>query len=264
VPGAVTVTLGIGLLIFALSSAGSSLSTVSWALLGSALMLSLFTKVESQTARPLLPLLVFQATNVWASVALILLFNALAIATLVSSLFFAQQLGHVPPAYAALLFLPALIVATVAARLVPRALARFAPRNVVLAGLSAYMAFFVMALVNGEAFASPRLAFAMALIGICLSSSGSVAGIITVYAEATASAPEADRGVVSAALLAVAQIGGAVGVAVSATTLAVHPASMPENFALTFLTIASASALGVAVTIGFFRATQPRQGIRAH
>lgn len=264
VPGAVTATLGVGLLIFALSSFGSGLVTVTWALLGAALLLSVFAVLERRTARPLLPLLVFRAPNIGASAALILLINALAIATMVSSLFYAQQLGHLPPASAAFLFVPALVVATMAARLVPRALARFAPRSVVLAGLAAYMAVLVLALVNGETLNAPRLAFAMALVGICLSSFGSVAGIITVYAEATASAPMADRGVVSAMLLAVAQIGGAVGVAVSAATLAAHPAGVTENFALTFVTIAAAASLGGAVTVVFFKATQPRLAARAH
>jgi hypothetical protein len=65
-------------------------------------------------------------------------------------------------------------------------------------------------------------------------------------------------------LLAVAQIGGAVGVAAGSATLAWHAPGALENFLLTFLTIAATAALGCLLVFGFFRATQPRLVARAH
>lgn len=244
-PGAVTVTAGLGLLVFAISTAGAPGARPVIPLLGAVVLLALFIVLERRAKTPLLDFRVFRLDNIAVSLVLLLTFNALSIAVLVSALLYAQRIGHLPPAGTLLLFLPSLAVSTIMARLVPLAVGRFLSRPVVVSGFAAYLLPALLpAAVTALALGRPGLGFAFALLVVCGSATGAICGIVTIFGAATGYAPEDQRGVISAILLAVSQIGAAIGVAVSGACLAAHAPGQGENFPLTFTVISSVALAG--------------------
>jgi MFS family permease len=267
VPGAIAATLGVGLLIYALSSVGTlglGSPSVFGALAGAIVILIGFFVIERRAAQPLLSFGIFKEENISISMFLALLVNALSIVVLVCALLYIQRVGHFPPASVVLLFLPALAISLITTRLAPRALANFPSRSVTVFSLAAFGLVMVLVAGNSKAVTVPDIAFALALITVCGSSIGSVTATITIFAEATGSAPEDQRGIVSAVMLAICQLGAAVGVAISASTLAAHAPGASENFVLTYLFVAGEIVLGILLTLLFFRKHPPRGAVLGH
>ncbi len=266
-PGAIAVTIGMGLTVYGLSSIGKSgiAAPQVWiGLVGGVLVLLCFVAIERRSSNPLLEFSVFRAENMTISFVLNMLINGISLATFVTSLLYVQRIGRLAPASMGLVFLPALIITIITARLVPVALRRFSSRAAAVMTFALYAVLLVPILANGYAVTSSAAAFVIALVIVVMSTIGVTTGVITMFAEATGNASPLHRGVVSAILLALAQIGAALGIACSASTLSMHAPGALENFRLTYFCIFVLAMIASALAASFFRYHLPRDLAARH
>jgi MFS family permease len=182
-----------------------------------------------------------------------LIYNALSVSTFVPAMLYMQHVGHVGRSTMGLVFIPALLASFLFARLVPMALQRFPARAVAVAGCGFYTLQVIPTMLGNGVHAGPGLAFGCALAAILCSTFGSVTGVITVFTEGTGSAPPDQRGIVSALLLSTSQLGAAVGLAIGASTLAMHGLGGTENFVLTSFTVAGIAVASGVLCLAWFR-----------
>ena len=243
VPGAVLVTSGLVVLVFALTRGnhygwGSvetiGLFTVSAGLLGS------FLLWESRTAEPLMPFSIWRLRTVaGANVAGLILGTALFAMFLVLTLYMQQVLGYSPMrtgiGYLAVAG-TAILWSGVAAQLVNRV----GVKPVLVAGMafmSAGLLFFTQVSVGGSYVGDLLPGFLLISIGMGFS-------FVPISIAALAGVQPAEAGLASGLINTSQQIGGALGIAVLSAV-----ASSSTNDAL-----ASGSSLPVALTDGFHAA----------
>lgn len=267
VPGAVTVTLGVGLLVYAMSSIGEYGFVDPHVLLGfvgAALMLLVFVLIERRTVQPLVDFSIFSHVNMTISVVIELVVNAFGLATFVPALLYVQHVAHLAPTSLGLMFIPALVVSLIVARIVPHLLRRFAGRTVASAAFIPYLFLLFPVLGHDVAIRNPHAAFVFAMICICSSITASTAAIITIFAEVTGGASPEQRGVISAVMLATGQIGAPLGLAIIASTLVVHTTAGGENFSLTFLSVVVLGSIFGLITLASFRRRPPMAVVGGH
>jgi EmrB/QacA subfamily drug resistance transporter len=244
VPGAVTATAGVGLLVFAVveaPAAGWSAPRTLGAVAVAVLMLLAFVRVEATAPVPLVARSVARSTGLRvANVAAALMMGAMFPMWFLLTLYLQQGLGHTPVG-AGLAVLPLSLTMMAANSLAPRALARWGTRTAMTAGLVAAGGglAWLAATVAGHGD-SVQLLLPSIVTGLGFGLAF-VAGVVA----ATVPAPAADAGVASGLVNTSQQVGGALGLA---ALLSLVAAMAPDTAGTTTaFTVALLAAAGIAL-----------------
>jgi EmrB/QacA subfamily drug resistance transporter len=250
VPGAVTVTGGIGALVFALvrSSVWGWTSTKTIGVfVASAVLIGVFIVLQERTRHPLVHLSLFRnPTLVGANIGMLLtgaaLFGMFFFITL-----YVQQIHHYSAIKAGVAFLPISAVIVVSAGLASRILARVGPRLVLVVGLTTAAA--GMALLTRI---SPTASYVGVLLpALVVLGAGLGVSFVALTSSAVAGVPREDVGVASALINAGQQVGGALGLGVLTAVAAaglVHP--VPPTPAAVALATTNSWVLAFEVSAG--------------
>ena len=211
--GAVTVTAGLVLLVYALVQAPEAgwvaVSTV--LMLGSAIaFLALFIWVESRSPAPLMPLVIFRSSTLTgANLVAALLSAAVASMVFILTLYMQQVLGY-SALQTGMAFLPHALAAMAAAPLASQLLSRIGVKSTMVSGMVASMVGLLLLThipVQGN--------FVRDLLpGTVLVGLGIVTGLVSVTIAATAGVADSEQGLASGLLNTAQQIGSAVGLAI--------------------------------------------------
>jgi EmrB/QacA subfamily drug resistance transporter len=210
--GAVTVTLGLGSLVYGFSLAEGGwgqLSTIAFLVLG-VVLLALFVWIEAKVAQPLLPLRVI-ADRIRGGAFLIqaLAGSVMIGATLYLTLHLQIVLG-MSPLVAGLASLPLPAAITITAAVVTRLLARFGPRPLMIAGplvVAAGLAW--LSTITADGSYAVQVLPGMVLMGV-----GMASIFVPLQNLALLGIASHDAGAASATANATMQIGGSIGVSV--------------------------------------------------
>lgn len=212
-PGALTATAGITLLVFVLIHApeagwGSRSVLICTAL--SVISLSLFVLVEARTRAPLTPGHLFRHRGLLGAMALTALFSAtFSSLPFFLTLYFQTVHGYSAMATGAAFLVPAVVVAA-GTKAGERAVARLGVRTMLLAAMATGA---VGALLLGLAFHDDG-SYLRLLPGIVLMSLGQGATWTGMWIVASTGIPAEDQGIASGLASTTLQVGGAVGLAV--------------------------------------------------
>jgi EmrB/QacA subfamily drug resistance transporter len=250
VPGAVTVTAGMALVVYAIVGTGSypwgSAHTISILALGIAL-LGAFVLIEARLAEhPLVPLGVFRRRSLTAANGV-----SFAIGASIFSLFFflslyLQQVNHYTPLRAGLAFLPVGLAILAAALLAARMVARIGARRQLTVGLllAATGLAWMTQLFPGDGY-WPGVFLPGLLVG-----AGFGLSFVPMTMGATAGVPPAQAGMASGLVNTTRQVGGAIGLAVTATVAAaVHAQSSAPHAVASALTTGYDRAFGLGAAV---------------
>jgi EmrB/QacA subfamily drug resistance transporter len=248
-PGALTVSLGIAALVYAISSAegaGWLSARTLGVLLASVTLLVLFVAVERRAVAPLVPMEVIGRRSVLAPCVVgVTTFAACGGATFILTLYMQGVLGYTPLETG--LAFCSLGLASMAAGVVAESVARRVGTRSALIGALAVQAAGTIALVGLPSGGVPVLLLAAtAIIGF-----GHVLAVVSFTTLATAGVPEAQQGVVGGLVSTALQIGAALGIAVLGAVAvaragAADPGPDPSSTAL-LLGYAWAFAVGAAL-----------------
>ena len=254
-PGALSVTTGLSILVYALTNAANKglLSPQTLAPLGlSAVVLAGFLAIEHRSSAPLMPLSFLRRGAVFSA-------NALAILTIaaVSSMIFLltiylQQIQGYSPLSAGLAFLPtALVFLSVGGYLSAKLVTRFGPKPVLLVGTTIQAAGFLLLtqLAVGTAF----------LVGLLpdmlVVSLGAALSFTAFNIAALSGARRGEEGLAAGLINTSTQVGGPVGLAIAVTIVGVVAAGLGgsvtaavatvDGFRYAFLGAAVLSGVGV-------------------
>lgn len=272
VPGALTVTAGLGLLVFALVKSTdwgwSSPRTVS-ILVGSALLLAAFVLIERRVGAPLVPLSIFRNRSLSVSnVVSVILGASIFSMFYFLSLYMQQVLGYsaLKTGIGYLSIAGAIIVA---AGIAQALVAKVGVRTVLAFGMllaAGGLVSFSRITVHGSYVGTLLPGFILAGAGLGLS-------FVPVTIGAVSGVKPREAGVASGLITTTQQVGGALGVAVLSTIaisathsfLAAHgqaaslPAGLTHGFSLAFLVGAVIAATGALVTlVGFSGSARSR------
>jgi EmrB/QacA subfamily drug resistance transporter len=219
VAGAVTVTAGLSLLVYAVvtaSSHGWASATTIGLLAGSAALIAAFTVIEARSAAPLLPLSFFRNRTVTAAnLAMLLLGGVMFPMFVFLSLYMQQVLGYsaIKAGLAFLVIAGGLIVSSgLAQGLVTRVGAKLVLTVGLLGSAAAQLLFTGLPVAGGfTAYLLPGFVIVAAALGLAF-----VGGVIA----STTGVSPADSGLASGLVNTSQQIGGAIGLAVTTTIVA--------------------------------------------
>jgi EmrB/QacA subfamily drug resistance transporter len=221
-PGAITSTIGLSLLVYAsvqAASIGWGATQTVLCLTGAAVLIGTFVYVEVRQGHPLLPLSLLRLASVRAA-NVVRLLSAMCLYSMFYfvSLYLQQILGQ-SPIQAGLSYLPLALTIFATARLSGRNLRRTGPKPPLIAGLllsALGLLWFSNAPAHGGSFAASVLGPSLvAAIGIGLT-------IVPVTVTAMAGTKPSEAGVASGLINTSQQIGGALGLAVLASLAAGH------------------------------------------
>jgi EmrB/QacA subfamily drug resistance transporter len=257
-PGAVSVTAGLLVLVYTLSNAGSAgfaspgtLGGLAFALI----LLAAFVSIESRARNPLVPLGIFRSrTLAGANLGAIVVMGVYGAVFLLLSLYMQQVLGY-PALATGFAFLPmALAGAAASAFLGPRLVTRFGARSVLVTGMVVMtVAFGLLARVlTGGTYAGDLL-----LATLLLAVGGGVA-ITAFTAGAVEGVGNEEQGVASGLVNTSFQVGVALGIAVLLTVAAARTeavggggpealAALAAGFRYSFFASAVITAVGALV-----------------
>jgi len=210
--GALTVTAGLALLVYGLTSAGDrGLATLSsWLpLLLATVAFVIFIRHEERTADPLLPLRLLRSLPVAGANLTALAITASTSSAMYLAVIYVQQVLGIPAGQASLLFPTVNLAAIAGSLLAPLLLGRLGARRSLLAGFAAIaVGITLLVALPPRSLPAVQLLAAFAFIGTGIGTA-SVASTQT----GTDAAEAAYRGVASGVLNSAAQVGTAVGVA---------------------------------------------------
>ncbi|MGH9920767.1 MAG: MFS transporter, partial [Nitrososphaerales archaeon] len=224
-PGALSVTAGLSILVYALTNAANRglLSIDTLAPLGlSGIVLASFLVIEHRSGAPLMPLSFLRRGAVFSA-------NALAILTLsaVSSMIFLltiylQQIQGYSALSAGLAFLPtALVFLTVGGYLSVKLVTRFGPKPVLLVGMTIQTAGFL--LLSQLHLGTPFLSGV--LPDMLVVSLGAALSFTAFNIAALSGARKGEEGLASGLINTSTQVGGPIGLAIAVTIVGVVAAS---------------------------------------
>ncbi|WP_264194951.1 MFS transporter [Acuticoccus sediminis] len=262
IPGALTSTAGMVLLVFAIVRSADH-GWGDWTTLVPAalalMLLAAFIAVERRAAQPILPLRLFASASRTAA----LVARGCFVGAIVSFFFFTAQLmqqvlGYTP-IEAGLGFLPMTLTTFVAALAVPRLTRRLgnagllAVALVLLAGGLGWLS-----LAGADATYWADLGFPMLLVGL---GNGSALGPLTVAG--VAGVHDADQGAASGLVNVAHQLGGSLGLAVLVTVFAAAAeradATLAASLRAATLGEALLMAIGLVLTFAFIRPAERRR-----
>lgn len=256
--GVVTATFGVGLLIYGIANVATdgwrAPATVGCTIAGMAL-LAAFVLIEHRTAEPMMPLRIVTDRVRGSAFLVILLVNAAAYAFYLLLTFYLQVVENYSALATGLAFVPIGIGVLVGSTVAGRAVSRWQPRHVTIAGLLvAVTGMAAMGLLRVDTPFWALVMPAQLVIGI-----GVGATLTTIVSLALLGVSPTEAGVTSALTNAMGQIGGAAGVsllntvAILATANATQPAGDPASstgYVAAFL--GAAVLLSVALLIALF------------
>ena len=218
-PGAVTVTAAMTLIVYGLSRAATrgwgDDGTVASLGLGSALLV-LFILVELRSAQPLVPLRLFANHNRTGAYALRMLAGAMTLTVL----FFLSQimqnvLGY-SPLRAGFAFLPLAVVVVAAAQVSSRLVGRVGPRLLIALGAAALaVGLFMLSRLTAHSSYAPDI-----LVPLVILATGFGLIFLPTTVVAVSGAARHESGLASAVLNVSQQLGGSIGLAVLGTVAA--------------------------------------------
>jgi len=215
VPGAVTATLGISALVFAIiqgTEAGWGSPIILMSLAAAAGLLGLFALVESTATDPMLPLRFFKNRDFTGSVLIIGVMFFAGPATFFFLTQFFQIVQGKDPLEAGLLILPNAISIVAASAIAPKLAEAIGPKRIVMAGTSIMAAATVILTgISADWGAGTEIAIVM-LFGF-----GFGLGMPSITDMVMASVPVEDAGVGSAVNDVARELGSALGIAVIGT-----------------------------------------------
>lgn len=249
--GALLVTSGVMLAVYTLveieSHGWTSPRLLGLGALAAALIAGFFAR-QAKAANPLVPLRILFSRNVAAAN----LVQALMVGAMFGFMFFTvlylQQVLGLTPLTAALAFLPVpVIIMTASITVVPRLLTRFGPRPLIVTGLAAILAgFLLLTQIRAEG------AYAADVLGamIALAAGFSVTMPALMSLGMADSRPE-DAGVTSGLFNTAQQVGGAVGLAVLSTAVAARTRTLLDQGAAEAEALTGGYRLSYALAAGF-------------
>ncbi|MBY8844687.1 MFS transporter [Streptomyces sp. SP2-10] len=230
-PGALTGTAGTTSLVYAFIRVSEGGWSDSRALLGfaaAAVLLAFFLLVESRADQPVLPLRLFADRNRAGGYVAILLLPAGMFGAFYFLTLFGQQVLRYSPLRAGFAFLPLTLVMFTTVRLVPRLLARFGTKPVLLTGLSLAAAGtgWLARLQPGDGYATGLLG-PLVLVGLGLGMS-----FMPLNATILSAVTPEEAGAASGLLQTLQWLGGTVGLSVLVTvygTATRHATGSPDT-----------------------------------
>jgi EmrB/QacA subfamily drug resistance transporter len=261
--GAVTVTSGLMLLVYAMTRATeigwSSAETIGLLVASTALLLS-FVAIELRSKAPLLPMRIFRLrTLLGANVSSFLVGMALFSQFFLGTLYM-QQVLHYSAMKTGVAYLPLTLTIIVLAGVAQNLVTRIGVRRVLPVGLalaSAALVLLAQLPADGKYFFDIFPAFVLSAIGLAFT-------FIPLTIAALMGVQESDAGVASGLLNTTQQIGGAVGLAAASTIATTftaryvdsHPgvsafdgAALTYGFQITFYVLAGVAALAAVLAV---------------
>jgi EmrB/QacA subfamily drug resistance transporter len=240
VPGAVLVTSGLALLVYAISRApvvGWGTTRTIGLIVASIVILALFLAQEARATAPLMPLGFFRDRLMAAANATSFLLSASLYANFFVLTLYMQQVLHYSALQAGLAFLATAGTAVLVAGVAQAGVTRIGVKPVLLTGLVLLVLaslWYTRLPVDGKYPTDLLLPYIMYGAGIALS-------YVPVTIAALAGAPEEEAGLASGLINTSQQIGGAIGLAVTSTVAYTHIGDL----------LATGTAQNVAYTQGF-------------
>ncbi|MBB5890964.1 MFS transporter [Kutzneria kofuensis] len=253
VPGAILVTLGLGLVVFGLSSGGDAgwgQPTTIGSLVGAVILLTAFVVWESRVSEPLLPLGMFRSVPVRAGVLAAFLHYAAVIALLFfAPLYMQENLGYTP-LESGLAIVPMGLAVIFVSSWTGRNLAKYGQRVFLVWGTPLIGLGILTWVLAGDTASYWAL-----LPGILLMSVGEGTTFPALTAASLTDVPQHQHGVASAVNVTAQQVGSSIGVAglvavASAFAVSPQPAGQLPGYhaaywAAFILTVVGAVALAV-------------------
>jgi EmrB/QacA subfamily drug resistance transporter len=251
-PGAVTVTAGLVLLVFSIVRT-EVYAWTSWQVvapfLASLVFLGLFVLIEARVAKsPLLPLRIFRSRSVTgANVFIMLLMGGMFASWFFQTLFMQNVLGY-SPLQAGFAFLPQTVMIAIGAQISSRVIGRVGARTLLTIG-SLLAAAGLLWLTQ----ITPHSTFVGAILGpSLLATLGMGLSFPATTLAATSGVPRQDAGLASGLINTNRQIGGSIGLAALATLAAART---------TALLVGTHASPATAYTAGYARAFGIAAGI---
>ena len=233
VPGAITATSGMALLVYGLTNASSH----SWgnpvtvgSLVGAVALLSVFVFIETRTRRPLMPLRIFNDRNRSATYAIMLCFGAAMFASFFFMTQYLQDILGYHPIKAGLGFLPMAAMIGVVAQLSAKLVTKIGIRIPLLVGpiVAAGGMFWLSRLSTGSGYVGAILPLFMLAIGMGMS-------FVPLTLTAVSGVRPDESGLASALLNTGQQVGGSIGLALLSTIAVTAIRSQGKHLATTHI-----------------------------
>jgi EmrB/QacA subfamily drug resistance transporter len=267
-PGAVTVTAGLALSVYAIVGTDThpwgSLQTLGTLALGLALLATFFVIEARFAAEPLVPLSVFRRRSLSAANGVAVTIGASLFGTFFFLALFLQQIDGYSPLVNGLATLPSALGTFAATRVATRLVKTLGPRRQLVLGplVAASGLFWLSALAPGQSYAAHILA------PVVLTGFGFGLSFVPMVLAATVGLPSHQAGLASGLINTTRQIGGAIGLAVLATvasTLSMHhaagvsaiQAALAHGYDRAFLLSGAVLVLGAAVALALPRLPAP-------
>jgi EmrB/QacA subfamily drug resistance transporter len=267
--GAVTVTSGVMLLVYAMTRAAEdgwlTLSTLGF-LVASAVLIGAFLVVELRTRVPLLPLRIFRLRSLAVANATAVLVAAVAFSEFFLLTLYLQQVLDFTPIETGLAFLPITLTIIVVSNVAQTLVTRIGVRPVLATGLllaAIALAYFVRLPADGHYLQDVLPALVLSGVGLALTFVPmTIAGLTGVESS--------DAGVASGLINTSRQIGGAVGLAAVSTIAitaassgagdgsAAAAASLTHGFQVSFAVLAVLAVAGAVLVAAFIEPRRPR------
>jgi EmrB/QacA subfamily drug resistance transporter len=267
-PGAVTVTTGLALLVYALSKApdvgwGSARTIVLLAV--AAVLLAGFVAWEARVADPLMPLRIFRIRTVAGANVAGLLLGAVVFSNFFILTLYVQQVLHYSALKAGVTFVATAGTAVVTAGIAQALVTRAGVKPILTFGmvlLTAGMLWYAQIPVHGSFW--PNLLPGYLAVGVGLPFT-----FIPVSIAALAGVEWHEAGLASGLINTAQQIGGAVGVAVASSVATSHfgtlvktgtppPDALTSGFRWAFWVVAGIAAAGIAASVLLIRRSEIR------
>lgn len=258
-PGAISVTLGLSLLVYALTVAANTslLSVETLSLLGlAAVSLAGFLAIESRSTHPLMPLSFLRRGSVFTANAISILLVSSMSSVIFLLTIFLQQLQGFSALSAGLAFLPTAMVFLVGSGLLS---ARFATRFGMKPVLIGSMAVLTLGFLLLSRITLSTPFFTALLPWMLVASTGAAFGWTAFYIAGLSGAKQGEEGLASGIINTSTQMGGPIGLAIAvtiasvvATRLAGHlsaGAATVTGFSYAFLADAVLTVIGLVFAV---------------
>ncbi|KQX05554.1 MFS transporter [Leifsonia sp. Root1293] len=260
IPGVITVTLGLGSLVY-----GFTLAEESWTSVGTVgfiaagvVLLAAFVWIESRVGQPLLPLRIVLDRVRGGAFLLQAIAGSVMIGAMVFLTFHLQIVLGLSPLVAGFATLPLPVVISLCAPLATKVLSTWGPRPLMIGGtLVAAAGLGYLSLITVDGSYVVQVLPALVLLGI-----GMAMLFIPMQNLALAGVAPHDAGAASATANAAMQIGGSIGLSIFATAYAsaIRDASVPgsmdalvDGYSAAFLSAAIAMLVGTVIAIALIR-----------
>jgi EmrB/QacA subfamily drug resistance transporter len=267
--GAVTVTSGVMLLVYAMTRAAEdgwlTLSTLGF-LVASVVLIGAFLVVERRTRMPLLPLRIFRLRSLAVANATAVLVAAVAFSEFFLLTLYLQQVLDFSPIETGLAFLPITLTIIVVSNVAQTLVTRIGVRPVLATGLllaAVALGYFVRLPADGHYLQDVLPALVLSGVGLALTFVPmTIAGLTGVESS--------DAGVASGLINTSRQIGGAVGLAAVSTIAitassgaagegsAAAGASLTHGFQVSFAVLTVLAVAGAVLVAAFMEPRRPR------